>query len=146
MSLKLDEINAAMSDIGIPLAERQKIMKSLEQTELDKKEERQSEKLPKSKKKWCVLIRGDSSLQAQLTGGARIIQVAQDRDVNTILADFSKIKNQHNGSIKKQSLKVTDWVSFFSKIKAKFLTASGIWNKSKGEIAEIVILSGENVP
>jgi len=144
MSLKLDEIQDALTQAGLDINARKKAISIMEQMEKEKKEDRADNSAPKSKKQYVICLRGPASLKDSVSAGY-IVQVSDTYDIQgRLTSDMVDASKEHNQNTKKKANFVNTWLSFFAKIKRGCVKSKGIAVKTK-EAVQVVFLESEDV-
>lgn len=133
MSLKIEEIAAALRENEIPTNKIRAIVESLQQTEENKKVEKE-----KGPKKEYVLIQANSD-----TGFA--VQIEASEDAGETLNKIRAAARAYNNSRKGQKTPVRTISEAISVLPAKFLVESAVWRKTKEPVRTLSIVDNNNI-
>jgi hypothetical protein len=138
MSIKLDELASLLDDIDLTPAVRKSILQQAEQLEEEKKQEREENKLPKSKNQFVVVVKTHVEISDEDIV-AHVFQIPQEYDPNNLLGDLVSATTDHNLSQKRKK-NVLEEFDDVTKIKRAFLKPKNIHVKTKDDWTRVVVL------
>ena len=143
MALKLDEIMDSLIQAGIDVKDRKKIIEELQKVEQEKKEEREANKAPKTKKEFVVLIRGDDDIKDKVQQ-AWVVQRTTGADNSNIVDQIKKVGRESNAAQKRNKNIVTLFREVFAHVKRKFWVPEDIMVKTK-DPCQVVVINSESI-
>jgi uncharacterized protein len=143
MALTLEEIQESLTQTGLALDVRSKVVKALEEAEAAKKADRGSDSTPKSKNKFVIVVRGDNNLAKELQSGW-VVSVAENDDVSTLVERFGKAARAQNDAQKRKKRFIQNWDEFFQSLKRKFSKAENFQPKTKQPV-QVIVITRESV-
>lgn len=142
--VSIEEVESKMLELKVDPVKVQQVVAELEKVIEELAEERKS--LSSSKQKWeHVIILNDKNniLEGKEIAGW-IVQQPVDDDANLILSKLSDAAKNQNEITKKKSNLITDLVSLFEHLKAKFTKEKNVRIKTK-EMTRVIITNGKMV-
>lgn len=145
MALTLEEIQESLTQSGLDLAVRSKVIKALEEAEAEKKADRATDSGdgPKAKNQFVIVVRGDDALAKTLQSGW-VVSVKDGDDISTLKDRFSKAAKAQNDKQKRKKRFIDNWPDFFQYIKRAFTKAESFQPKTK-EAVQVVVLTSDKV-
>ena len=101
MALPIESVLSIVRDHITDPTQRAAIAKALQAAEKEVKSERAESAAPKAKKRFVVLIRGDATLKAAVSGGAWIVAENEGNDTNTLLSRIASAVRCSNDALKR---------------------------------------------
>lgn len=138
MSIKLEELQMLLDDVDLEPNIRRNILKSAEQLEEEKKQEREENKVPKPKNQFVVVVKTSVAIEdGDIV--AHVFQTPEDADPDNLLSTLVSATTDHNLAQKRKKNVIEDFDDV-GKIKRKFLKDKGIHVKTKDDWTRVIVL------
>lgn len=136
--ISLETIIEVMAEQNVEPPKQEKIIQHLKDILEEEKKERESEKMPKQKNQFVVVVKSEVDLTNKEVV-ATVFQMPQDSDPNMLLSKIADASKAHNLVCKRAKNKVSTFDDAISHVKRKFTKEQGYLPKTKDWVQAIVL-------
>ncbi len=134
--VSLEVLRDVLTEEGVETTKQQKILDHLQEILDEEKKDKESEKVPKSKNEFGVVLFVSDLVSKEYT--ACIYQVKEGYDKSTVLKNISDAAKNQNDAAKKKKNIITTMGEAFQYLKRKWVKEQGISLKTKTPIEVII--------
>jgi hypothetical protein len=143
MKVSLEQVEATLMERKIDHVKVVEIIKDLTQAIEEEKEEKQSEKVPKAKWEYLIVLNDpDGKIKDEITGW--VIQQQEGQDSGMALGKLTDAARAQNESAKRKKSRITSFAELFQCVKSKFTKEKGMHVKTK-EPVRVFVVNGKTL-
>lgn len=143
MKVSLEQIEATLLERKIEPVKVQEILKDLQQSVEEEKEENANEKGPKAKWEHVIVLNDpEGKIKDDFTGWVVTQQDGQDSGL--VLGKLTDAARVQNESAKRKKTRIETFNDLFSALKSKFLKEKGLKIKTK-EPVRVLVVNGKTL-
>jgi len=142
--ISIEEVEAKMLELKVDPIKVQQVVAELEKVVEEIAEERKAEAGPKQKWEFVIILNDTEGLLKGKEIGGWVVQQPTGDDANLILSKLADAAKNQNEVTKKKANKISDLLSLFEHLKAKFTKEKKVRVKTK-ELTRVLITDGKMV-